>query len=98
MSSARIAPEELIPPPEGAVRASSRSRNPLRQSICVFSLIFSDVLSIAIALRVGIFLRVQLVPRFASDISPVTLPFDRYLDNVWLWLLFLVFLGVEGLY
>src|SRR5262249_33774432 len=40
----------------------------------------------------------QLVPRVASDISPVTLPFDRYLDNVWLWLLFLIFLGVEGLY
>jgi hypothetical protein len=100
MSSARTVPEQLKPPPkEGAVRsARSRSRNPFRRSICVFSLIFSDVLSIAIALRVGIFLRAQLVPRVDSHISPVTLSFNNYLDNTWLWLLFLIFLGVEGLY
>jgi Undecaprenyl-phosphate galactose phosphotransferase WbaP len=100
MSSARMAPERLIPSPnEGAVRSPrSRSRNSFRQSICVFSLIFSDVLSIAVALRVGIFLRAQLVPRVDFNVSPATLPFSHYLDNVWLWLFFLIFLGVEGLY
>jgi Undecaprenyl-phosphate galactose phosphotransferase WbaP len=70
----------------------------LVQVVCVVLLALSDLSAIAIALELAIIERTQLISRLAGRAQLSTLPFRHYLDLGWLWLLMIVFIGVEGLY
>ena len=74
------------------------ARLQLRQVACVLILLLTDVSAIAVCLKLAIFLRAYLIPHMGSRVTLVPVSFGHYLDMGWLWLLLVVFLGVEGLY
>jgi Undecaprenyl-phosphate galactose phosphotransferase WbaP len=69
-----------------------------RQFVCVLVLVLADVSAIAVSLSLAIFLRNYLMPRVSSNFHLGTFSFRHYLAFEWMWLLPLIFLGVEGLY
>ncbi len=70
----------------------------LVQVVCVAILILSDLSAIALALELAIIERTHLMSHATGRSQLLTLPFRHYLDLGWLWLLMIVFIGVEGLY
>jgi Undecaprenyl-phosphate galactose phosphotransferase WbaP len=75
-----------------------RPRIRLSQLVCVAILVLSDLSAIAIALELAIIERTQLMSRLIGRSQLSTLPFRHYMELGWLWLLMIVFIGVEGLY
>ena len=83
----------------------SKQRNQVRrpdirlpQVVCFLILVLSDLAAIAIALELAIIERTHLISRISDRPQLSTLPFRHYLDLGWLWLLMIIFIGVEGLY
>jgi Undecaprenyl-phosphate galactose phosphotransferase WbaP len=100
MASSAMAPERrsLQPDESGSREQGRRLRIRIRQVVCVLILVLSDFLAIALALELAIFERTHLVHHVAGRAQLSTLPFRHYVDLGWLWLLMIVFLGVEGSY
>jgi Undecaprenyl-phosphate galactose phosphotransferase WbaP len=99
MSTATLAPEPTVEhmedrPRPHQQRFAARHRN----AICVCTLMLTDVLAIAVSLRLAVFLRIELVPRVHAGVLPLVYPFRHYLGFTWLWLLLIVLLAMEGLY
>jgi Undecaprenyl-phosphate galactose phosphotransferase WbaP len=69
-----------------------------RRFVCALVLVLTDLSTIAVSLSLAIFLRNHLMPRVSSNFHLGAFPFRHYLVFGWLWLLPLIFLGVEGLY
>jgi len=68
-----------------------------RQLACVAVLVLTDLMTIAFALELAIFARTHFIPYLVS-VQPATFQFSHYLVFGWLWLMLVMFLGVEGLY
>jgi Undecaprenyl-phosphate galactose phosphotransferase WbaP len=68
------------------------------QLACVAILVLTDLLTVAFALELAIFVRTHFVPHVDARLQPLTFPFSHYMVFGWLWLLLVLFLGVEGLY
>ena len=102
MSTATLAPEQLTPAQPPAHTPSPAHQRPAGhlyfQSICVFALLLTDLLTIALSLRLAIFMRAELLPRFDSNVQSLVFSFRHYLEFSWIWLLLVVLLAVEGLY
>jgi len=98
MSTAAMTPERLPSGLNENTQGGPRPSTYYRQVCCVCCLILADVLAILVSLILAIFLRAHLVPLVDTNVSPLSLPLRHYLDFGWLWLLLVVFLGVEGLY
>ena len=99
MSTATLAPEPTVEhvedrPRPHQQRFAARHRN----AICVCTLMLTDILAIAVSLRLAVFLRIELVPRVHAGVLPLVYPFRHYLGFTWLWLLLIVLLAMEGLY
>jgi len=74
------------------------ARHRCRQVVCVLVLVLTDLSTIAVSLRLAVFLRAHLMPHVSSNFHFWVFPFRYYLAFAWLWLLPLLFLAVEGLY
>jgi Undecaprenyl-phosphate galactose phosphotransferase WbaP len=101
MSTAPLSPEQGLPAQNEGWPGTQKLPHQgylHRQSLCVFSLVATDVLAIALSLRLAIFLRAELVPRVDSAVPQAIFSFRHYLGFSWLWLLLVVLLAVEGLY
>ena len=102
MSTATLAPEQLTPAQPPAHIPSAAQQRPAGhlyfQSICVFALLVTDLLTIALSLRLAIFMRAELLPRFDSNVQSLVFSFRHYLEFSWIWLLLVVLLAIEGLY
>ncbi|HTC66420.1 MAG TPA: undecaprenyl-phosphate galactose phosphotransferase WbaP [Candidatus Acidoferrum sp.] len=100
MSTATLSPEQVRPEQieDRAKTRQQRFYNLHRNSICVFVLMASDVLAIALSLRLATFLRAEWLPRVDTSVPPLAFTFRHYLGFSWMWLLLIVLLGVEGLY
>jgi Undecaprenyl-phosphate galactose phosphotransferase WbaP len=83
-------------------RSTARFRSSVgrraRQTWCVLMLVVMDILGIACSLQLAILLRIYWLPQLERQFSMWSFPFRYYLEFGWLWLLVVVFLGVEGLY
>src|ERR1700756_4996544 len=100
MSTTMKAPAHDAPPTE-ANELERQNWAPFighRQILCVLILVLTDVTAVAVCLKLAIFLRMSLAPHLSRGVPLVNLSFRHYLDLGWLWLLLVVFLGVEGLY
>jgi Undecaprenyl-phosphate galactose phosphotransferase WbaP len=97
-TAATMAPKNLPTPLNENTQGGPRPSFYYRQVLCVCCLILADVLAILVSLRLAIFLRVHLAPLVDTHVSPLTFPLRHYVGFGWLWLLLVVFLGVEGLY
>jgi undecaprenyl-phosphate galactose phosphotransferase len=75
-----------------------RMRPLSRQSASFLLLLLADMSTIALSLELAISLRTHFMPHVDSHFQHPTFPFRHYLDYGWLWLVLVVFLGVEGLY
>jgi len=93
-----MAPEPLPSESNEKTQGEPRSFSYYRQIVCALCLVLADALSILISLRSAIFLRAYWIPLLDAHVSPLRLPLRHYLDFGWLWLLLVLFLGVEGLY
>jgi Undecaprenyl-phosphate galactose phosphotransferase WbaP len=69
-----------------------------RQLACVAILVLTDLMTIAFALELAIFVRTHFVPQFGARVQPLTFPFSHYMVFGWLCLILVIFFGVEGLY
>jgi Undecaprenyl-phosphate galactose phosphotransferase WbaP len=69
-----------------------------RQVLCAFCLVVADALAILLSLKLAVFLRASWIPLVDSHVSPLRLPLRHYLSFGWLWLLLVLFLGLQGLY
>ena len=100
MSTATLAPEQLNPKLDGGRPSARKLRIGYlyRQSICVFSLMLSDILAIGLSLRLATFLRAEWLPKVHFGVHSTVFPFRHYLGLYWLWLLIILLLAVEGLY
>ncbi len=100
MSTVRIAPERPPLPLNGNKLSGHRPRASIlsRQVVCVLVLVLTDLFAIAISLELGILIRRYFVPHVDAYLQPTTFPFLHYLSFGWLWLVPLIFFGVEGLY
>jgi undecaprenyl-phosphate galactose phosphotransferase len=100
MSTATLAPEQS-PPSLNEERPKAPKHhifNLRSQSVCVLSLVLSDILAIFLSLRVAIFLRSDLLSKVNAGLQQQAFPFRHYLEFSWLWSLLVVLLAVEGLY
>jgi undecaprenyl-phosphate galactose phosphotransferase len=100
MSTAMMAPERPSTPLDGNKLSGQQPRARLlfRQVICVFVLILTDLSAIGISLGLAILMRTSLIPHLDTRLQPSTFPFLHYMFLGWLWLVPLLFFGVEGLY
>jgi Undecaprenyl-phosphate galactose phosphotransferase WbaP len=100
MSTATLSPEQVHPEriEDRAKARRQRFHNIHRNSICVFVLMVSDVLAIALSLRLATFLRAEWLPRVDTNVPALAFTFRHYLGFSWMWLLLIVLLAVEGLY
>ena len=98
MSTAAMAPEPLPSELNKNVQRGPRHFTYHRQLFCAFCLMVADALAILVSLRAAIFLRAYWVPLVDTHLSPLKLPLRHYLGFGWLWLLLVLFLGIEGLY
>jgi Undecaprenyl-phosphate galactose phosphotransferase WbaP len=98
MSTATLHSERRISQRPPLLRDPSRPAFPFQRAVCVLSLFVSDLLAIAISLRLATFVRAAYLPLVDARISPYTLSFRHYLEFAWVWLPVVVFLAIEGLY
>src|SRR5262249_13307574 len=101
MATVVMAPERHSRPLKQKKIKRPRSSNvgPLpKQAACVAILVLAAVATIALSLEAAIFLRTHLLPRLSSPMQPLTYPFSHYMVFGYLWLILVLFLGVEGLY
>jgi Undecaprenyl-phosphate galactose phosphotransferase WbaP len=99
MSTAAMAPERLPSTSnENAPQGAPRRFSYHRQLLCAVCLVLADAVAILISLRSAIFLRASWIPLVDTRVSSLRLPLKHYLDFGWLWLLLVLFLGIEGLY
>jgi undecaprenyl-phosphate galactose phosphotransferase len=98
MSTAAMAPEPLTSELKKNRQGGPRQFMYYRQVLCAFCLILADALAILVSLRLAIFLRASWIPLVDTHVSPLKLPLKHYLSFGWLWLLLVLFLGVQGLY
>ena len=98
MSTAAMAPERPPLKSDRNARGEPRYFSYHRQMLCALCLVITDALAILISLRSAIFLRAYWVPLVDTHVSSLTWPLRHYLDFGWLWLILVLFLGVEGLY
>jgi Undecaprenyl-phosphate galactose phosphotransferase WbaP len=100
MSIAMKRPARHVPPTEANQfkQQHAATLHRYKQILCVLILVLTDVTAIAVCLKLAIFLREFLVPHLDRGMPLVNLSFRHYLDLGWLWLVLVVFLGVEGLY
>jgi Undecaprenyl-phosphate galactose phosphotransferase WbaP len=100
MSTVRMTPERPPMPLNGNKFSSQQPQARLlsRQVICVFVLVLTDLSAIALSLELAILIRKHLVPHVDAYLQPPTFPFVHYLSFGWLWLVPLLFFGIEGLY
>src|SRR4051794_10594733 len=75
-----------------------RRRTFARQLACVAILGLTDLATVAFALELAIFVRTHLLPHVNARVQPLTYPFSHYVVFGWLWLILVLFFGVEGLY
>lgn len=68
------------------------------KTVCVLTLVLTDLSAIAVSLKLAIFVRIHVMPHVDSNFEPSAFPFRYYAAFPWLWLLPLLFLAVEGLY
>ena len=68
-----------------------------KQLLCLISLVVSDLLTFFVALQLGILLRTYGLAWIFSDLYG-TFELEHYFDFWWMPLMWLFFLGVEGLY
>jgi Undecaprenyl-phosphate galactose phosphotransferase WbaP len=94
MTTVRMAPERPPVPLNGNKLFGLQPRASLlsRQGICFFVLVLADLSAIAFSLELAILMRKH------SDLQPSTFSFIHYVLLGWLWLVPLLFFGVEGLY
>jgi Undecaprenyl-phosphate galactose phosphotransferase WbaP len=74
-----------------------RREGVLKRLLCVSFIAFSDLLTFLIALQLGILLRTQVLPWIFPSLLP-SFELEHYLDFWWMPTLWLLFLGIEGLY
>jgi Undecaprenyl-phosphate galactose phosphotransferase WbaP len=98
MSTAAMAPERRRSDFNINAQGEPRPFSYHRQILCALCLVVADLVAIVVSLRSAIFLRGYWVPLVDAHVSPLHLPLKHYLGFGWLWLLLVVFLGVEGLY
>jgi Undecaprenyl-phosphate galactose phosphotransferase WbaP len=100
MSTAtKVSEEQCSPPDERKIKEQyPDARLRMRSIACALILVLSDLLAIAISLNLGIFLRVHLIPHLDKNVPSWTLSFRHYADLGWLWLVLILFAGMEGLY
>ena len=62
-------------------------------------LILTDIVAIAISLKAAMLFRVYVLPHLDARLALPAVPFSQYtVVSGWMWLVLLLFLGVEGLY
>ena len=98
MSTAAIAREHQPTGYNVNAQGGPRSFSYRRQILCGLCLVLTDAVAILISARTAIFLRAYGIPLVDTHVSPLRLPLKHYLDFGWLWLLLVLFLGLEGLY
>src|SRR5882762_1248759 len=98
MSTAIMAPERQPAPSNKSKSQQATALIFFRRVICVVVLLLSDLATIAVSLELAIFMRTYLGRYVDAPRDPVIFPFMHYLAFGWLWLVPIVFLGVEGLY
>src|SRR5690348_6996971 len=98
MATAAAAPERVTSKVD--VEAGIQKRTPFgpRQVACAFVLLFTDVVTIGASVLVAFLLRVHLVPHLASRAVPVIFSLRDCAVFFSMWLVLIVFLGMEGLY
>jgi Undecaprenyl-phosphate galactose phosphotransferase WbaP len=69
-----------------------------RRIACLFLLFIVDVSIVALALELAILIRVAWLPHLSTQTPHEAFSFSHYVSRGWIWLLFLVFYPVEGLY
>jgi len=70
----------------------------VRRLACLFLLFLADISMIALALELAILFRVAWLPHLSTQTPHEAFSFSHYVSLGWIWLLFLVFYPVEGLY
>jgi Undecaprenyl-phosphate galactose phosphotransferase WbaP len=100
MATVVMAPEREALPLNGNKLKGQRPsvRTLPRQLACVAILVLTDLSTVAFALELAIFVRTHLVTHVNTRVQPLTFPFSHYMVFGWLWLILVLFLGVEGLY
>ena len=101
MSTVMMAPERESLPVNDTGLGESQPTGALwsRQAACALVLVLTDTAAIAISIKVAILFRIYLLPRLDSHLALPTVSFSSYtVVSGWMWLVLLLFLGVEGLY
>jgi len=100
MSSPKLVP---LPRPELSIandlgNRSGRVRLLSRQVSCVSVMVVTDLSAILLSLKLGIYVRVNLIRLLNGSYSPSTFPVSHYAAVGWLGLAPVLFLALEGLY
>ena len=100
MATVLMSPERQPRPLEGnkAPRKLQGEHSLSSHLACLAVLVLADLATIALSLEIAIFVRMHLIPHVNARVQPDTFPFLHYLVFGWLWLILVLFLGVEGLY
>jgi Undecaprenyl-phosphate galactose phosphotransferase WbaP len=99
MATVMTAPERAMPGTNHTLE-SQHSTHPFgaRQIICALVLMFMDTAMIMASVFTALMLRIHVVPHFHQDILPVFFSLKEYLVFCSIWLVLIIFIGVEGLY
>jgi Undecaprenyl-phosphate galactose phosphotransferase WbaP len=101
MSTVMMAPERESLPVNDTGLGEPQPTGALwsRQAACALILVLTDTAAIAISIKVAILFRIYLLPRLDSHLALPPVSFSNYtVVSGWMWLVLLLFLGVEGLY
>ena len=100
MSSTQLAPEpqsELFPGNK-LIEQPGRVHLLSRQVLCVVVLVVTDLSAILLSLKLGIFLRANIVRPWDAQFLPPIFSLAHYMNYGWLGLVPVLFLALEGLY
>ncbi len=97
-STATQPAREAFSPIEGSTAKRNHGVFAARRLACLFSLFLADISIVALALELAILFRVAWLPHLSTQTPHEAFSFSHYVSLGWIWLLFLVFYPVEGLY
>ena len=102
MSSAVQAPVQspsLYGENQPKMQSRKMTHNRLKQIACVLVLVFMDIFAIGGCLVTATLVRIYLLGRIFPNIKPLPFSWSCYTVTFgWIWLVLLIFIGVEGLY
>jgi Undecaprenyl-phosphate galactose phosphotransferase WbaP len=99
MATAQAAPERRLPEIEHRAEThQTKDSFGSRQVVCAFLLVLTDVATIAISALAAFLMRIHFVPRIDLHAAPIDFSLKQYSIFCSIWLVLVIFLGVEGLY